>query len=386
MSGNTSKPKDWHLDTLAVHSGRADGVEGAVTFPIFQSTTYLDNGSTTYSGVRYTRLNNSPTHEQLHAKLAALCSTEAALSTGSGMAAIASALFGTLKAGDHIIAQDTLYGGTHTLFTHDLARFGVEVSWVDATSPATWHEALRPTTRAFYVEAISNPLCTIADLDAVVAFARKHSLRSFIDATFASPVNVRPATLGFDIVLHSATKYMGGHSDVCAGVIAASAEHLAPIAKTATHLGGTLDPHACFLLERGLKTLGLRVRRQNANALAVASALQGAAGVAAVHYAGLQESPSHKHFDGFGGVLSVELDGGADAAAGLFKRLTIAHHAPSLGGVETLVTRPAATSHVGMTPAERAAIGIGDGLVRVACGIEDTTDLVDDFRAAITAG
>jgi cystathionine beta-lyase/cystathionine gamma-synthase len=378
------------IDTRLVHAGEPEPrIAGAVSMPVFQTAMFEYDGGGDYHDIRYIRLNNTPNHEVLHSKLAALEGAEAALVTASGMAAITTALLSVLRAGDHLLVQDSLYGGTHDFVTGDLERFGIEYDFIDADRPETWEAFLRPTTRAIYVESLSNPLLRVGDLAAVVAFARTHALVSMIDNTFATPVNFRPPEHGFDLTLHSGTKYLNGHSDIVAGALVGRAELVTAARRKLAHLGASLDPHACALLHRGLKTLALRVRAQNATALALASRLEAHPAVVRVHYPGLESHPRHARagalFDGFGGVLSFELEGGLDAARRLLARLTIAVVAPSLGGVETLVTRPATTSHGGMAPEDRAKLGIGDGLVRVAVGIEAVEDLVADFEQALDA-
>jgi len=252
------------FSTQLIHAGEPrPRIGGAVTVPIFQSSTFELSDVSGYHDVKYARLSNTPNHEVLAAKLAALENTETALVAGSGMAAISAALLAVLGAGDHLIAHDCLYGGTHSLITRDLAALGIETTFVDACRPETFAAALRPRTRAIYVEALTNPLLQVAEFDAVVAFARAHGLVSLIDATMATPVNFRPATRGFDLVLHSASKYLNGHTDIVAGAVAGSNELVGKVKRKLDHFGGSLDPHACFLLQRGLKTLELRVERQN---------------------------------------------------------------------------------------------------------------------------
>ena len=377
------------IDTQLVHAGEpSPRIEGAVVMPVFQSSTYEYGGQGRYDDVRYLRLNNSPNHEALHRKLAAIEGAEAALVTASGMAAISTALLSILRPGDHLLAQRTLYGGTHDLLTEHLARWGVEHDFIDAEDPSGWAEALRPTTRAIYVEALTNPLLEVADLPAVARFAAERGVVSLVDATFASPVLVRPATLGFDLVLHSATKYLNGHSDLVAGAIAGRAERVESIRHTLNLLGGSLDPHACALLHRGLKTLGVRVRQQCATALAVASMLAEHPRVARVHYPGLPSHPGHARakellHGGFSGMLSFELHGEVEAADRFVAALSLPVDAPSLGGPESLVTRPALTSHAGLDPEVRRGLGIGDGLVRMSVGLEDPRDLIEDLRQAL---
>lgn len=355
--------------------------------PVFQSATYEYGGEGEYDALRYLRLNNTPNHAALHTKLAALENAEAALVTSSGMSAITTALLATLSPGDHLLAQRTLYGGTHDFVTQTLARLGIDCTFVDGNDPASWADAVTETTRVFYLEAMTNPLLEVADLRAAAQFARARGLVSMIDATFATPVVFRPIDVGFDLVLHSATKYLNGHSDICAGVVAGSAERVTEARRLLNHLGGTLDPHACFLLQRGLKTLGVRVRQQCANALLVASFLAEHPAVERVAYPGLATHPDHARakalFDGYGGMLSFEVRGGSDAAERVSHATQLFVNAPSLGGAESLITLPAKTSHVGLDADLRRELGIADGLLRLSVGLEHADDLIADLRAAL---
>jgi len=380
--------KEHRLDTHLVHAGELSPRPlGAVTMPIFQSATYEYGGEGEYDALRYLRLNNTPNHRALHAKLAALEGGEAALVTASGMAAVTTSLLATLKPGDHLLAQRTLYGGTYDFVTQTLANLGIETTFVDADEPSAWASARRDSTRAFYVEAMSNPLLEIGDLPAVAAFAREHGLVSMIDATFATPVLLQPLALGFDLVLHSATKYLNGHSDICAGAVVGDVARVEAIRRLLNHLGGTLDPHACFLLDRGLKTLGVRVRHQCASAQQIAEFLAGHPGIERVSYPGLADHPHHARarelLTGFGGMLSFEPHGGAAMAERITTSTELFANAPSLGGAESLITMPANTSHAGLDPEVRRGLGIVDGLVRVSIGLEDPQDLIDDLRAAL---
>ncbi|HUJ26982.1 MAG TPA: aminotransferase class I/II-fold pyridoxal phosphate-dependent enzyme [Myxococcales bacterium] len=378
-----------NIDTLLVHAGEPRPRDrGAVAMPIYQSSTFEEEGGRGYHDIRYARLSNTPSHDVLHAKLAALEGAQAALATASGMAAVSAALFSTLRAGDHLIAQEGLYGGTHDLIAHDLPRLGIEHTFVAGDDPAAWEGALTPRTRAFYLESMTNPLVRVADLPAAAAFARAKGLTSIVDNTFCTPLGFSPLRRGFDLVLHSATKYLNGHSDLVAGALMGSADRIRAAKQTLDHLGGSLDPHACFLLQRGLKTLGVRFRQQCATALSVAHALEAHPAVARVNHLGLAAHPHHARarelFAHFGAMISFELRGGAPAAEAMFARLTLPLHAPSLGGPETLVTRPASSSHAGLSPEERARIGIADGLVRASVGLEDAADLIDDFGRALS--
>lgn len=385
-----SEIKSDRMQTKVVHAGEPEPrISGAVVTPVFQSSTYLFEGRSEYDDVKYVRLNNSPNHDVLHAKLAALENAEAALVTGSGMAAISAALLTCLRQGDHVLVQDCLYGGTHGFVYNSLPSWGIAVDAYDPTAPGSWESKLRPQTKVIYAEAITNPLIQVGELDAIAAFAREHGLVSMIDNTFASPVNFRPAEHGFNLSLHSATKYLNGHTDIAAGAVIGDRELVEQVRHMLNHLGGVLDPHACFLLQRGIKTLALRVGVQNANALRLAEFLHDHARVDAVHYPGLPSSRDHARaqrlLDGFGGMLSFEVSGGVEAAQSLMETVTIPLIAPSLGGVETLITRPATTSHVGMSEQERGAVGVTDSMIRLSVGIEAADDLVEDFAAALAS-
>jgi cystathionine beta-lyase/cystathionine gamma-synthase len=376
------------VETKLIHAGELQPrPERAVSMPIYQSSTFEYAGAADYHDVQYIRLNNTPNHAVLHAKLAALEQTERALVAGSGMAAISSTLLSLLATGDHVLAHDGLYGGTFDLLTKDLPRLGISCTFVDANRPETWASQVTPRTRVFYVETITNPLVEVVALDQVTRFAREHGLVSVIDNTLATPINFRPVEHGFDLVIHSATKYLNGHSDIVAGVVAGRAELVGGVKHKLDHLGGALDPHACFLLQRGLKTLAVRVRYQNQSALELATYLSRHARVAHVNYPGLERHASHTRarqwLAGSGGVMSFELVGGLPAVEQLFQRLEIPICAPSLGGPETLITRPATTSHAGLPADVRRRQGITDGLVRLSVGLESTQDLIDDFAAAL---
>ena len=377
-----------HIHTRLIHAGEPEPrIEGAVCMPIFQSAMFEYAGVRAYHDIPYIRLNNTPNHVVLHAKLAALENAEAALVTSSGMAAISTSLLALLSSGDHMLAQSCLYGGTHDLVTKDLPALGITSDFIDGADPGSWEARLRPETRLVYVETIANPLMDVPDLRAVVEFCRAHGLVSLIDNTFASPVNFRPPEWGFDLSLHSGTKYLNGHSDLVAGAVVGRAGLVERVTHKLNHLGGTLDPHACFLLHRGMKTLGLRVEYQNQSASKVASFLEGHPAVAGVHYPGLESHPGHavakELFEGFGGMLSFELAGGVEGAERFMRRCRLPVIAPSLGGVESLLTRPATTSHSGLSPAERERAGISDGLVRASIGIEHPDDLIADFAQAL---
>jgi len=376
------------IETRLIHAGKPEPpIEGAVVTPIFQSSTFEYLGQRSYHDLHYIRLSNTPNHVGLHRKLAAIEGAEAALVTASGMAAISTALLTILGRGDHLLCQSCIYGGTYGLLTTEFPRLGVEVTFIDTGEPATWKEELRENTRAIYVETISNPLLDVGDLAAVTEFAREQGLISLIDNTFATPINFRPSELGFDLSLHSGTKYLNGHSDIVAGAVIGGHELVERIGHTANHLGGALDPHACFLLDRGLKTLAVRVRYQNESALRIARFLEQHPKVDAVYYPGLESHRDHiracELLDGFGGVLSFEVAGGLAAAERLIARVTLPVSAPSLGGVESLITRPVTTSHSGMSPEQLASAGISERLIRLSVGLEATDDLIADLARAL---
>lgn len=373
------------MSTRAVHAGESPAVPGEpVVTPIAQTTTFY-SAFPPGDEVRYTRYANNPNHQALARRLAALEGTESALVLGSGMAAIALTLLSLARAGEHVVAARGLYGGTLDLLENELPRFGIAVSFV--THEDEWREAIRPETRLLYVESMSNPLLRVPDLDGLAALARAHGLPLVVDATFTPPPVLRAAEHGAELVLHSATKYLGGHSDVTAGVVAGSAEAVERVRERVKRLGAVLDPHATWLLERGVKTLAVRVERAAANAMELARRLEGHHGVVAVHYPGLGSHPDHERaaslFSGFGAMVGVEVRGGDEAAVRMLQHLQLIRVAPSLGGVESLASMPRDTSHAKLSAAERRALGIEDGFVRLSIGIEDVDDLHADLDSAL---
>ena len=379
---------NYQLNTKLIHAGEPKKrYGGAVSMPIFQSSTFEFGGQTDYHDLKYIRLNNTPNHIVLHEKLAALEGAEAALVTASGMAAISASFLTFLKSGDHFLAHESLYGGTHDLINKDFPDLGIECDFIDGCDPNGWEEKLRLETKLIYVETITNPLLDVLDLNAVVVFAKKNNLLSLIDNTFASPVNYRPIQNGFDLSLHSATKYLNGHTDIVAGAVIGSKELVTQVRHKLNHLGGALDPNACFLMHRGMKTLGLRMERQNFNSLEVAKFLDGHPRVAKVNHPGLESSGSYDRanelLDGTSGMVSFEIDGSVEDANLFMSHLDLFINTASLGGVESLVTRPVQTSHSGMKPEERMAAGIKDELIRLSIGIEDAEDLIADLGQAL---
>ena len=380
--------KDMSFDTKLIHAGEPDPrIGGAVSIPIFQSSTFEYAGQTDYDSLRYIRLNNTPNHIALHEKLAALEGAEAALVTSSGMSAITTSLLTFLKSGDHLLAHSTLYGGTADYVKHDLPQYGIEVDFFDAMIPDDWESKVKPNTKVVYVETITNPLITIPELGAVTELVKKHNLISMIDNTFASPALYCPLMHGFDISLHSATKYLNGHTDIVAGVVIGSETHISKVRSKLNHLGGSLDPNACFLLHRGIKTLSLRMNRQCQNAMEIAQFLESHPKVKQVNYPGLESSPSHnrakEYLCGFGAMISFELTGDVHAADAFIGRLEYPICTASLGGVESLVTRPVQTSHSLLSAEELAEAGISDTLIRYSVGIESGDDLIADLKQAL---
>ncbi|HEX2079069.1 MAG TPA: PLP-dependent aspartate aminotransferase family protein [Longimicrobium sp.] len=376
------------LSTRAVHAGSAARRGGApVVTPIYPSTTFYSEPAGA-GELLYTRYGNGPNHVLVERRIAALEGAEDALVVASGMAAMAMALLSVLQAGDHVVATDAIYGGTRTLLTTELSRLGIETTFVDFFS-ADWQRALRPTTRVVLGETPSNPLLRVLDLRAIAEAAHAHGAVVIVDATFGSAMNFRALEHGADIVHHSATKYLGGHSDVTAGVLAGSRARIAEARARARVWGPVLDPHGVWLLERGIKTLSVRMERHNRNGMELARWAEGRPEIARVFYPGLPSHPDHevarRVLDGFGGMLGIELRGGGPAADRFVRALRLAKLAPSLGGVETLVSEPRYTSHAGMTPEARAANGIRDGFIRISLGIEDAADLIADFDQALRA-
>lgn len=373
--------------TIAVHGGYThSSLSAPVVPPIVQSATFL-GGAGPDEELRYSRYGNNPNQLLLARKIAELEGTEAAVALGSGMAATAMTMLALAGSGDHLVASRHLYGTTRILLGEELPRRGIETTFVDLDEEGAVEDAFRPRTRALFLEVPTNPTLRVFDPRPLATLARARGARLLMDATFASPVNLRPLDLGVDVVIHSATKYLGGHSDLVAGVVAGPAGVVDDVTGLLRLYGPALDPHAAWLLDRGLRTLDVRVRRQNENALALARWLEGRPGIARVVHPGLESHPDHtlarELMEGFGGMLAFVLEGGAAAADAFANRLSLALVAPSLGGVETLVSQPRFTSHVGMDAEERARAGIPDGFVRVSVGVEDLDDLRADFARAI---
>jgi len=358
-----------------------------VSTPIYQSSTFVHPVGSDEE-VRYTRYGNNPNQIRLAEKLAALEGAEAAIFLASGMGATALAHLAMLRPGDHLLASSWIYGGTQRLFAEEFGKLGIEVTTIPPDNQRNWRTNVRNTTRAIFVESPTNPLMRVLDLQPMAQFCRERGIALIADSTFASPVNIRPLEHGVDLVIHSATKYLNGHDDVIGGVVAGSEPVIEEVRRLMQVWGQSPDPHATWLVERGIKTLAVRIARHNENGVAFAKWAEGHSAVAKVHYPGLESHPDHeiatRTLNGYGGMVGLVLEGGAAAADVVLRRLRLATHAPSLGGVETLVSEPRFTSHAALSPGERAAQGIPDGFIRVSLGIEDVEDIIADFEEAIS--
>ena len=373
-----------HIDTKCVHSGEGtDTITGGVNTPIFPSSAheYLDA-----EDAAYPRYFNTFNQKVLVRKLCELEGAEDGVVFSSGMAAFSSVLLSFLKAGDHIVLQDDIYGGSHAFAGEFFDRFGIDYSFV-ATSPEAIEEAIRPETCLVFIETPTNPLLNIIDIRAVVDVARRNNCLTVIDNTFATPILQNPINLGIDIAIHSGTKYLGGHSDLSCGAAVTSSELAAKIRHTAVNFGGNLNALTCYLLERSLKTLAIRVRQQTENAFDLARFLDDQPYIGKVNYPGLPDHPGHSlardQMSGFGAMLSFELGDTGLSADAFMRKLKLIKPAVSLGGIETTICDPARTSHVKVSAEVRARQGITDNLLRLSVGIESIEDLVGDVKQAI---
>ncbi|MEM8509377.1 MAG: PLP-dependent aspartate aminotransferase family protein [Bacteroidota bacterium] len=372
------------INTICAHVGavKDNRFKGAVS-PLYMATSYAFDE---VDEKRYPRYFNTPNQQGVAQKIAALEHTESGMIFGSGMAAISHTLMAFLQAGDHIVFQQTLYGGTYNFATTQLEKYGISYSFTEGWQAADFEKEIKANTKVIYVETPSNPLLTITDLEAVSALAKSKGILTMIDNTFASPINQNPADFGIDIILHSATKYMGGHSDICAGAVAASKDKIARLWEASICFGGSLSDQTVWLLERSLKTMGLRVKAQSDNALSLAKKLENHSAISAVHYPGLKSHPEHdlakKQMHGFGGMVSFELDPGLDALQ-FMRSLQLIKASMSLAGLESTVISPVMTSHALMHPDDRKKQGITDGLIRFSVGIEEEEDLIHDIDQAI---
>ncbi|HTV91782.1 MAG TPA: aminotransferase class I/II-fold pyridoxal phosphate-dependent enzyme, partial [Verrucomicrobiae bacterium] len=388
------QPPDLGIETTLVHGDRTDATGSAVTPPIYQTSTFVFGDADAMAAAAqtptferfYTRYGN-PNHGAVERILAAIEGGEAAMVSASGMGAISSTVVALTAAGAHVVAQRMIYDGARALVSRILSRFGVEVTFVDQHDTQAFAAAMRPNTRLVMLESPSNPLLGITDIAAVSRIAHDAGALVSIDSTIATPVNQCPLDLGVDVVLHSATKYLGGHSDLIAGAVVASRELIARIWDTHHILGSTLGPFEAWLLLRGLRTLEMRVERHNHNALAVARAMEAHPRVTRVYYPGLESHPGHAvakaQMRGFGGLVSIEIDGTFDDARSVIDRLRLFHSAASLGGVESLVAQPAAMWPNSSTSADARAMGIIPSLLRLSIGIERAEDLIADLTQAL---
>ena len=377
------------LSTRAIHGTPGPRPEGSpIAPPITQSATFT-NPIGVAREVLYTRYGNNPNQVAIAERLARLEGAEAAIFVGSGMGAVALAHLAVLRPGDHLLSSAWIYGGVHRLFTQEFGRLGIEVTFVQPTQARAWKRALRKTTRALFLETPTNPLIRVIDVEPLAQLCTAEGLALLVDSTFATPMNFRPLEHGADVVIHSATKYLNGHSDVIAGAVVGTESVVEEVRRLMQVWGQALDPFAAWLIDRGMRTLAVRMERHNASGLAVAEWLSRQRGVTAVHYPGLSSHADHKLagriLAGYGGMLGVELKGGARTAERFLRALRIVTHAPSLGGVETLVSEPRITSHASLTPAQRAEAGIPDGFLRFSLGLEDADDLIADIAQALAS-
>jgi len=372
------------LNTICTHVGEIidEQFKGSVS-PIYMSTSYQFDD---VDVKRYPRYFNTPNQEYLSKKIAALEHTEAGMIFGSGMAAVSNVFLAFLKTGDHIVVQNTLYGGTSNFIREEFPKYGIEFTFTDGYEVSDFESAIQPNTKLIHIETPSNPLLTITDIKGVAELAKSKGLLTTIDNTFASPVNQNPIDFGIDIVIHSATKYLGGHSDILAGAVACSNAHMEVIWNVAKNLGGNLSDFTVWMLERSMKTLALRVKAQNRNAKKMAKFLSQHQDVKKVFYPGLKTHPQYElaksQMKGFGGMLSFELVDGLDAMQ-FQKELKLIKSSMSLAGVESTVLSPHKTSHSLLTQKERDSIGVTDNLIRFSVGIESKQDLINDIEQAI---
>jgi len=387
------KRGEYRPETKAVRGGRREHAKtnAPLTTPIYQTSTFevADNEEqlrVTPTDQFYTRYGN-PTNTAAEKAIAELEGTEAAQVFSSGMCAITTTVLAILKSGDHVVAQRDIYGGATKFFDHWLPKLGIATTFVDTNDLEQHARAIRTNTRLLYLESPTNPTLRVVDLRKAAVLAKQHNLISMVDSTFATPVNTRPAELGIDLVMHSGTKFFSGHSDLICGVVTGRRELIDRIHETRTTLGGNMDPHAAWLLLRGIKTLAVRVQRQNSNALAVARFLAQHPKVRKVHYPFLESHPEHviavAQMQGGGGMLSFEVDGSGAGARCVSEALRLFTLAPSLGGVDSLVTIPVVTSHAMISAEHRAKMGVTEQLVRLSVGIENVDDLIADLEQAL---
>ncbi|MBN2493990.1 MAG: PLP-dependent transferase [Deltaproteobacteria bacterium] len=383
-------------NTQAIHAGQhVDPATGAVAPPLFQTSTFAfhdcAHGAACFAGEQkgyiYTRMGN-PTVERLEQAVATLEGGYGGLSTGSGLAALCTSIFALLKSGDHLVGTSSVYGPSRMVIERDFSRFGIEYDFVDTGDLDAVRKAMRPQTRLVFVETPANPTIVLTDIEAVAEIARQNDALLLVDNTFCSPLLQRPLEKGADIVMHSMTKFINGHTDVVSGMIVPGTEALyGQIRKVHYYLGACMDPHQAWLVLRGLKTLGMRVKACQENAIKVAEYLEAHPKVEWVRYPGLESHPQHelarRQMDGPGALISFEIKGGVEAGARLLDHVELMTLAVSLGGIETLIQHPSSMTHAAMPRESRLAAGISDGLVRVSVGCEDVEDLLADFEQAM---
>lgn len=387
------KPHQHRRETEAVRGGTdLSKQNGPLSTPIYQTSTFQVTDTeqqlrATHSDMFYTRYGN-PTHTVAESAIAELEGTDAALLFASGMNAVTTTVLALLKSGDHIVSQRDIYGGVTKFFTQWLPKLGLDVTLVDTNDYDQHVRAIRPNTRMLYLESPTNPMARIIDLKKVSEIAKQHNLISMIDSTFATPINQRPAEFGIDLIMHSCTKYFGGHGDLIAGVVSGRQDLIDQIHETRTTLGGCMDPHAAWLLLRGIKTLAVRVQRQNENTLKIAQFLSTHPQVKAVYYPFLEGNPQRglamQQMSGGGGLLSFEVDGTGEDARRLAESLRLFTLAPSLGGVDSLVTIPVLTSHAMISSEERRRMGVTEQMIRLSVGIESADDLIADLDRGLS--
>ncbi len=375
------------LSTIAIHGVPHRRPDWSPVAPPLQQSSTFTNPVGSEDEVLYSRYGNNPNQVDLARKYAMLEGADAAVFVASGMGATALAHLAVLRPGDHLISSTWIYGGTQKLFDEELGRYGIDVTYVSPDQPRLWQKSIRKATRAIFVETPTNPVMRVVDMGPIAYAAEEHGLALLVDATFASPINYRPLEHGADVVITSATKYLNGHSDVIAGAVAGSASFVEEVIRLMRLWGQAIDPHAAWLIDRGMRTLAVRMERHNSNAMVVAQWAEQHAEISKVHYPGLPSHPDHAHarkaLTGFGGMVGLELKGGAKAAERMLKRLKLVTHAPSLAGVETLVSEPRLTSHKGIGADARTKIGIPDGFLRLSCGIEDAADIIADLEQGL---
>ena len=383
----TQDKKPHSLATLAVHGARgALAHDEPVVSPLYQSVNFQQEFGTG-AGMRYPRYGNNPNAELVQNRLALLEGAEAGLVLASGQGATACALLALLRSGDHLLASSWIYGGSQQLVTKELPAMGIQCTLVDPTESRGWRKRLRKNTRAIYVETPVNPTVRVLDLKPITALARDLGLALVVDSTFATPVAFRPIQHGADVVIHSATKFLNGHHDVVAGAVLGTATYVEEVRQKMILWGQAPDPFACWLLERGLKTLDVRMKRATENAMRVALWCATRPELSAVLYPGLPDHPDHEvalaTLDGMGAMLAIVHRDGGEAMTKVVRRLGLVTHAPSLGGVDTIVSEPRFTSHEHLSASERAALGVPDGFLRISVGIEDPDDIIADLDQAL---